>query len=340
MRASAAPSDELEPWLAQLRALPFVQRVRTRTTRDETTAVVHTPLGEVEYLVEVTREQLGPTQLAPLEARAKRTRPRHLLFLGPHFGPSTASRLQQAGIDFLDAAGNCHLSAAPNFLVHVEGRKAIALPRRGDGRAKPRTAGSQILFALAARPELAAAPVRELARLSGAGKSASAEMLARLVAEGLLIETRGGRRVARPKQLVERWLGIYPDVRRRWLQGVYRAADSVEQTQSAIERALRGASWAWGGTAAEMLLLNHYRGTQTVIHVARPAVELPRAIRAVPDRNGSISVLVTPIPLAFEGVTPQTVHPLLIYSELLASGDERANAAAELIAERWLEPPA
>lgn len=333
---------ELEPWTAQLRALPFVRAVRVRRnarTEGAAKAVIQTPFGAFDYLVEVgTARQLGPAQLTRLEAQAKHSRPVRMLLFAPHIAPTAAERLKGAGIDYLDAAGNCHLSVAPHFLVSVEGRKVPAGVRHIDGRAKPRTAGNHILFALAARPELAAAPVRELARCAGAGKSASAEMLARLVADGLLTDTRGGRRVARPKQLVERWLGVYPDVRRRWLQGTYRTAGSVEQTEAALENALQGAQWAFGGTAAEMRLVNHYRGTQTVVHVARPAPELPRAIRALPDRNGPVSVLVTPMPIAFEGMAPHTAHPLLVYSELLVSGDERANAAAELIAERWLEP--
>jgi hypothetical protein len=342
MSAVMPSRAELEPWIALLRAMPFVRAVRVqRPARTEAAAraVIHTPFGNFDYLVEVgTARQLGPAQLARLVAKAKQSLPMRMLFFGPHIAAPTAARLRGAGIDYLDAAGNCHLRVVPHFLVSVEGRKPPAGFHHIDGRAKPRTAGSHVLFALAAQPELAAAPVRELARFSGAGKSASAEMLARLVADGLLTETRSGRRVARPKQLIERWLGVYPDVRRRWLQGTYRTAGSVEQTESAVESALQGARWAFGGTAAEMRLLSHYRGTQTVVHVARPAPDLPRAIRAMPDRNGPITVLVTPMPLAFEGVAPHTAHPLLVYSELLVSGDERANAAAELVAERWLEP--
>jgi hypothetical protein len=343
MQPASTAAADLEPWLAQLRALPFVRTVRVhRRAGDETArAVIHTALGKTEYLLELARvARLGPAQLAPLAARAKRSGSQRVLLLGPYIPAASASRLEEAGIDFLDASGNCHLSAVPHFLVHVEGRKALQHAPRADGRAKPRSAGQHVLFALAARPELAAAPVRELARVSGAGKSACAEMLSRLAAEGLLSETRSGRRVQRPKQLLERWLGVYPDLRRRWLQGCYRAADSPEQTEIAVERALRGASWAWGGTAAEMRLVGHYRGPQTVVHVARPAPDLARAIRALPDRNGPIQILVTPIPLAFEGVAPNTAHPLLVYAELVASGDERSHAAAELVAERWLRPAA
>jgi hypothetical protein len=48
--------------------------------------------------------------------------------------------------------------------------------------------------------------------------------------------------------------------------------------------------------------------------------------------------MVVPIPLAFEGAVSHTVHPLLVYSELLAANDERSLAAAERLRQRYLEP--
>src|SRR5690242_299175 len=137
-------SAELEPWTAQLRALPFVRGVRVqRHGRAEGTAqvVIQTPFGKFDYLVEVgTARQLGPAQLARLEGQAKHSRPARILLFASYIAPAAAERLRGAGIDYLDTAGNCHLSVVPHFLVSVEGRKVRAALRDIDGRAKPRTA--------------------------------------------------------------------------------------------------------------------------------------------------------------------------------------------------------
>jgi hypothetical protein len=91
--------------------------------------------------------------------------------------------------------------------------------------------------------------------------------------------------------------------------------------------------WAWGGGAAAMRLTRHYRGRETVLHVQDPPATLPRALRALPATDGPFAILRTPGEIAFDGALPRTVHPLLVYTELLAANNERAREAAE---ELWI----
>ncbi len=44
-----------------------------------------------------------------------------------------------------------------------------------------------------------------------------------------------------------------------------------------------------------------------------------------------------PARVAFNGIKPRTVHPLLIYTELLVTGDARAREAANETLNRHLE---
>lgn len=246
-----------------------------------------------------------------------------------------AERLRALHIDYLDEAGNCHIDAGQRFFISVEGRRE---PLESIKRAPSRSAGQQLLFVLAAKPEALDLPIRELAQLAGAGKSAAAEMLSRLTEEGILGATRSGRKILRPGLILERWVSAYPDVRRRWLQGRYRAQDSrVEELEERMLEALPADGWAWGGTAAAMRLVRHYRGPETVVYLRESAPDLPKRLRIVPDREGPISVLVTPPPLAYESRVAHVAHPLLVYSELLSSGDERAMDAATKIRDRFLE---
>jgi hypothetical protein len=47
-------------------------------------------------------------------------------------------------------------------------------------------------------------------------------------------------------------------------------------------------------------------------------------------------MLGVPGPLGLEGPAPHVAHPLLVYTELLVEGDERAREAAEEIHSRYL----
>lgn len=75
---------------------------------------------------------------------------------------------------------------------------------------------------------------------------------------------------------------------------------------------------------------------ETVLHLARPEHDLPRRLRAPPGSEGALIVLHTPVPVALEGPLPHTAHPLLVYSELVAAGDERSlNARRRSAIDSW-----
>jgi hypothetical protein len=94
-------------------------------------------------------------------------------------------------------------------------------------------------------------------------------------------------------------------------------------------------TWKWGGGAAAERLTGYFRGRKTVVHLADPPADLPRRLRAIRDSSGHLTLLGFPGPTAMRGRTNDTAHPLLVYSELLAEGSERARDAAQELAEQF-----
>jgi hypothetical protein len=64
--------------------------------------------------------------------------------------------------------------------------------------------------------------------------------------------------------------------------------------------------------------------------------DLQKRLKALPHREGRLTILGVPGPLAFRGQAPRTVHPLLVYTELILTGDDRAREAATELRERFL----
>jgi hypothetical protein len=140
------------------------------------------------------------------------------------------------------------------------------------------------------------------------------------------------------KRALDLWLAGYATtVRPSLLVGTYRTQDADADALEARLTPLLDKSvvWRWGGGAAAQRLTRYYRGEKTVVHVAEPPPGLPRVLRAVPDRNGTLTILRSPGPAALQGATADTAHPLLVYSELLADGNERAIDAADRLAQRF-----
>jgi hypothetical protein len=328
---------DLEPWLTAAKRLPFVRSVEVRG-KDATRSLHLRARGkDVRYRLEVSLAQpLGRAQLASLLAPRRRQSERVLLF-APQVSGGLAEALREAGIDYVDLAGNCHIDVDGVHVAHVEGRK---LRERFvvEGEHK-REAHYRVYFALAVRPELASATVREIARETGAGKSTVDRTLARLEADGILAITKTKRHVLRRDQLMDRWIAGYVEhLQQRWTVSRYQPQEKdPEKLVETLTRVLEGKTWGLGGSAGGWRLDRHYRGEETVVHLATPEPDLPRQVRALPAREGPLRVLVTPMPLAFATPVADTVHPLLVYGDLVASNDERAIEAAGHIRQRYLK---
>jgi hypothetical protein len=139
--------------------------------------------------------------------------------------------------------------------------------------------------------------------------------------------------------VLDRWLAGYTAlVRPRLLIGRFHTNDpNPEALEVRIERELGDTvPWAWGGGAAAMQLTGYYRGADTVLHLADRLQDFGKRLKAIPAEGGPLIVLRVPGRVAFEGIKPRTVHPLLVYTELLVAGTERDREAAEEVANRYL----
>jgi len=186
-----------------------------------------TPDGPLRYLVEEKRhlrhqdvgvvvEQLNRRR-ADLPADHANDR---LLLLAPHVRIQQAAALERAEIDYLDLAGNAHLQA-PGLFVHVEGRQPRKEPTPAPRR--PQKGWIKTVMAILIRPELTNAPYRTLADHADVALGTLAGCMNDLAARGLLLDGKGGRKVADRQALVALWVqayieGLRPKLKERRLQ--------------------------------------------------------------------------------------------------------------------------
>jgi hypothetical protein len=335
--------EHWDKYLGNLRKLPFVlgaeiqaeQPSRNRA-RQDAILELKTPTGTYEFLVELKKTNLTYALVEVLLKQQRELGRRTWILFAPHIGKKMAGYLAERAVNFIDRAGNCFLAIGKNHVAIIEGRPPAPQAARARGLGAP---GHQVLFAILAEPDLLNVPTRTLAALAGVGKTAAANTLRRLEEERLIAKGAQRRYLLRRGQILERWIAGYANiVRPRLTIGRYRTPHpNPRALEQRIAKALKNrVEWGWGGGAAAERLDPYYRGKETVIHLANTVYDLEARIQAIPDRNGPLTILLAPGEVALRGAAPHTVHPLLVYTELVVAHDERALEAANRIRDKYL----
>lgn len=268
---------------------------------------------------------------------------RPLMLVAPYFSAELAARLTEHDIPFLDTAGNASL-IQPEATVMISGRpKPARTPRRQASRATT-PKGLAVMFALATQPGLVAQPYRAIAAASGVALGTVNLAMDDLIARGLVAQRRNGERLMPDwPRFLQEWVALYPSRLRAKLPARRFAAIAPDWWRgfdfAAFDARL-------GGEAAADLLTHDLKPAAITVytHGAVPNRLLLQA-RLRPDEHGDVELLEAFWPrspaLDWHEQDVPLVPPLLIYADLVSSGDSRNLAAAERIHDRYLtHPPA
>jgi hypothetical protein len=293
--------------------------------------LIQTAQGTDEFRVLLKKTHLTYGIAEGALALMRRAPAHRWILFAPYVGPRMGEFLTDNDACYVDEVGNCRLAMDGTYIALIEGRKPTRKTRRGRGMRAP---GHQILFAILAEPDLLNAPVRRLADAAGVGKTAAANTLAALEDDGLIGRGVTKRHALARREILDRWLAGYAAmVRPRLMVGRFRTLDpDIDGLEHRIEDLLGDTvTWAWGGGAAAMRLTGQYRGEETVLHVEQAPQDLAAKLRALPAADGPLTVLGAPGKVAYKGAIPKTVHPFLVYTELVTLPDQRARQAADAV---------
>ena len=333
-------AESIEPYAVGLRKLPFVNAVRvSETVPHGDTGDVILELSLADGSQKTLHVEVKASHLSGDAARYQLARysasPADWLLAAPYVGAPLGESLEEQGINFIDRHGNCYLRIGDHFVARIQGKTPPKPPARSKAM---RAAGYQVMFAILAEPELVGAPQRDIAAAAGTSRQPVGDLLERWREERLLVKRR--RRYAwvdgPDAGLLERWVAGYRSMLRpKLVVGRFRLpVREPQQVEHWLEEHLELVRY--GGTAGAYRLEPHYRGALTVAHLGPASEEMRRRLKAVPAAEGELVWMRHIGQASQKGETPDTVHPLLVYSELVSDPDPRAGEAAHLIRERRL----
>ena len=260
--------------------------------------------------------------------------PGRKLLIAEYVTPPLAARLRGAGVGFVDLAGNAYLEH-PGTLIWVTGNRPERPARSGRPVRVFQPAGLRTVFALLCRPELANAPLRQLADAAGVALGTVARVVEDLRDLGYLRELgKRGRTLANRRKLLDTWVDAYPRQLRPKLQPrQFTAPQPGWWRRLNLERI--GA--LLGGELAAAVLTNQLKPEIATLYLAHGLAPLMQAqVLLPPEREANVVVL--PVFWRFDYPWPHKnlVPPLLVYADLAATGDDRNLAAARVIYDEHL----
>jgi len=284
------------------------------------------------YAAEVV-QTLWPATLGAVLVKLERPGPQALL-VADQVTPALADELKARRIPFLDTAGNAYLDQ-PNLYIWVKGQKAAARPEKLEiGRAFQPT-GLQVLFVLLCDPGAINRPYRDLAAMAGVAHGTVGWVIPDLQRLGFVADLkgkRGTRRLYNLEQLLDQWVTAYARVLRpRLLIGRYYipAPDAWKDWPLAEYDAI------WGGEPAAALLTNYLHPGELTLYAEKlPGLLAGRQRFARDPAPGHAAVVeVRKRFWTFPGdpAHPMIAPPILVYADLLATGDARCIETAKMI---------
>lgn len=279
----------------------------------------------------------GPLQRATIGLIAQHTNQflEQVIIVTRYVPPNWADELRNLNIQFMDMAGNAFINAPPLY-VFIKGNKLDEAQRpEPPGRAF-RRAGLQVIFAMLCDPGLEKMPFREIAKITQVALGTVGAIMGDLKKLGYLVDMEArGRRLTKKEKLLERWLTAYPEqLRHKQVVGRYRIGGHNQLWNVGDINLLDNAYW--GGEVAAAKMTQYLKPKIATIYVAGPPEKLILKNRMQKDPNGDIEIINTfwgDQRLPTQG-HENMVPPLLVYADLLTTGDPRNIETAKLIYEQ------
>ena len=290
-------------------------------------ALVRLKRGNEDVLVTVeVKRGLRPGTLGATLFQLQRMGETAML-MADYVTPQLAEQLKANKIAFADAAGNAYIEQ-PTWLIWVKGEKPTegAYAAEQKGRAF-QASGLRVLFALLCQPTLINENYRAIAKAAGVAHGTVGWVMAELPGLGFMAEIGGKRRLLQPDRLLQQWCEAWArTLRPKLMLGRFRR-DGIDAKDWQTKFDLRKYDAEWGGEIAAARITKMLRPEITTIYAPKRDARLLHDARLKTDPTGNVELIEQF--WAFDHTPDDLAPAILVYADLLATGDARCIEVAQ-----------
>jgi len=285
----------------------------------------------LDYYAEIKTTITKPHKLLLLMHKEKFNYP--LLLVAKYVNAQMAEQFRLDGIEFIDTAGNAFINQPPIY-IFVKGNRPPEDVRKAPLKRAFKPAGLRIIYTFLCNPGFENKTYREIAGATDVALGTVDWIMKELKDLGFLLDMgKRGNKLIQRENLLQRWVTAYPEqLRPKLILGRYRGEYGWWQ-----QKKLDPLTAQWGGeVAAERLI--HYLKPEviTIYTTAQQLNQLLLGNRLRKDPAGDVEILERfwkPVEMwQYEDI----VHPILVYADLLATGNQRNIETAKMIYEQHI----
>ena len=280
---------------------------------------------EIRYYAEVKANVTKADKLLAMMRKGEFDHP--LLLVTKYINTQLADELKQNGTEFIDTAGNAFINQPPLY-IFVKGNKPDMVKTPPPKRTfKP--AGLRVIYTFLCNPGLENKTYREIAAETGVALGTVDWIMKELKELRFLLDMgKRGQRLIQKENLLQRWVTAYPEqLRPKLTLGRFRGEYGWWQ-----QKTLDPFKAQWGGEVAAAKLTQYLQPQIITIYAALQELDqLLIKNRLKRDQTGDVEILKRFWKPAEIWKYEDLVHPILIYADLLATGNERNIETAKMI---------
>lgn len=304
----------------------------TRENRLDGKVDFQLPKGKEVFVAEVKRE-VRNYQLPIIENTARQYK--NFLLIAETIFPNIKEELRKQEIAYLDAAGNIFLKTAGHYLW-IEGHKVEKANIEKANRAFTAT-GLKVVYLFLTDEHYLNLPQRIIAEEAGVALGNINYIIRGLKEQKFLIQ-KGKKelQILHKKELLEKWIMSFEEKLKPALHtGNFRFTKTGDE-KDWNQMTLKPHETYWGGEPAGALLTNYLQPEVFTIYTSETRNDLIKNYRIVPDAKGNIQVY-SKFWKEHDTKNKTIVNPILIYTDLLNTGNSRCIETAQMIYDKHIK---
>jgi len=247
-----------------------------------------------------------------------------------------AEKLKAENICYADASGNVHIKTDEVFVL-IQGLKKDKPIVNAPSRLF-RDAGIKLIFCLLNKPGDINLPYRTLAQKAGIALGSVSVLMQALETENFVLKTEKSLHLKHLPELLNRWIVAYnAELRPKLFKKRMRFANSSQyKNWQTLKLQLTNQAIFWGAEPAAALLTQHLKPGVFTIYTTAAWHELMPVFGLVPDMQGDVEILQCFFETSDLSIEKQTVSPVLVYADLINTGNSRNIETAKIILQNEL----